>query len=125
MIKTYNNKGVKGLQKYRKTIKSPLEGVSNESYQSALGNLLAAGHITIVGLTEHNVNEIQVEDGDNYEVHTIKFRTSPSHKGDDPHIRGYLTSGNSRDPKYKIKGWLNKEDDVTSRFRIELVSSNV
>lgn len=125
MNKTYSNIGVKGLQKYRKTIKSPIKGVSDESYQSALGNLLAAGHITIIGMIDHVIEREESTDGSSCEVHTIKFRTNPSHKGDDPHIRGYLTSGNSRDPKYKIKGWLNKEEKTSSRFRIELVSSNV
>lgn len=130
--KKYTKNGVRGLRKYRKTIKSPFNGVSDEDYQAALGDLLGAGHLTITGLVSHEVESHKFVDSESFEEkieheHTIKFRTRHNHTGDDPHIRGYLQSSHPNDPTYRIKGWLNldensKFDSGRTTIRIELVN---
>ena len=128
MGKTYYSKqGIKGLRKYRRTIKSPYSGVSDVDYQRALGDLRAAGHITIENVDSYDTETEKVVDKDNFTkkdvtIHNLKFRSYYQHTGDSPHFRGYLQSGNDSDPKYKIKGWLNQHGDDTV-IRIELVTT--
>ena len=122
----YTTSGVRGLRRYRKRKESPIDGVSDESYQAALGNLRAAGHLRIVNLKSHDIDNRKVVDEDTFETilnneHTISFTTEHGRTGEDPHVRGYLQSPNSSDPRYRIKGWINKLPNGETSIRIELV----
>ena len=122
----YSKKGIRGLRKYRRTIKSPFPSVSDRDYQKALGDLMAAGHIQFTNLKSYETETVELTDKDtfnskNLTKHKLEFHSQHNHTGDDPHFRGYLQSGNESDPMYRVKGWLNQHgDDVV--IRLELVS---
>lgn len=122
----YTPEKIREMRSERKNKKSKLEGYSDEQYLSILGDLIAAGHLKIVGFEEIRTNITNHDQttsvGVNDLVATIdrevKFKTYhlKGRDGEAPHVTGYLVSGHPKDPYFKINGWIN--DDGTIRLEL-------
>ena len=123
----YTSEKVRQMRSERKTKKANVDGVSDKMYQHSLGDLIGAGHLVINGF--ENVNaEITMRapsvtagvTGGTHIKRQLTFNSFIENgRNERPHVSGYLSSGHSNDPVFKIKGWFN-DDGV---LRIELVKS--
>jgi hypothetical protein len=117
---TYSKAKVRELRYKRKFAKPKVEGVSQELYMKALGDLQAAGHLMIDGFKQYVVDNEKQPSGFNKASCQIKFDTyTREGLGERPHLQGYLQSASNADKHlYYIKGWFNDDGSV----RIELVN---
>lgn len=111
-INKYSHKSIRKLRKLRKKNIDKLDGVSKQLYEASLGDLKGAGHLIPNGtVNEQTVSTDKLTSASNKEstrtVHSITIETHSEH-GEVPVFKGYLQSGNSKDKRYKVKGWLNE-----------------
>ena len=125
----YSSEKVRKMRSERKTKKAKVDGVSDTDYQYYLGDLIGAGHLSIMGFSKINVevqpiapNVLNTALGmgnDKVVKHNLEFESYQhgNRDGVRPHMEGYLSSGHPNDPRFKLKGWFNEDGSV----RIELV----
>jgi hypothetical protein len=124
----YTKNKVRIMRSERKLKKSKVDGVTNDTYQHCLGDLIGAGHLKLMGFRKMQTDITNdttplgnaLGMGNNIVMrHTLEFQ-SYQHSDRDgvrPHLEGYLASGHPSDPKFKLKGWINEDGSI----RIELV----
>jgi hypothetical protein len=124
----YSSEKVREMRSERKTRKASVPGKTDAEYQQALGDLIGAGHLRLVGFNKMETEKTQdttplgqsLGMGNNIWItHKLEFGSylQTDREGVRPHLEGYLSSGHPNDPKFKLKGWINEDGSV----RIELV----
>mgnify|MGYP003341003640 CR=1 FL=1 len=114
----YTKQSVRKKRLERIKLKPKVKGVPDDVYRNRLGELLACGHLRIIGFQnlENSKEALEPE----LERRNMNIKISDVQKaelGDAPHIRGYLQSASESDPLYHLKGWFNEDGSI----RIELV----
>lgn len=120
----YTKDKVKKMRAARKT-KTPTTStiVSNSQYQSMLGELKGAGHLSF--------QQFQKWESDIHHQSPFGINTKPKvwktitisydvlvEEGDKPHLTGYLQSAADVDGNpYRVKGWINEDGTI----RLEIV----
>lgn len=119
---TYSKQKVRELRDKRKFAKSKVEGVPDDCYIKAMGDLKAAGHLQLNGFSSFEADSEKQDSGYVKASHTIKFNTwtkDVDGVGQAPHLAGYLQSASNADKNmYRIKGWINEDGSI----RIEVVN---
>lgn len=118
---TYSKERVRQMRDNRKFAKPKVDGVPEELYIKALGDLQAAGHLMLNGFRSFGVDNEKQPSGFIKASHTIQFDTyikDIDGVGQAPHLQGYLQSASNADKlMYRIKGWINEDGSI----RIEIV----
>ena len=124
----YSSERVRKMRSERKLQKAKVDGVTNDVYQQCLGDLIGAGHLSIMGFNHLDITttvdttplgQALGMSKNTLIKHNLEFN-SYQHSDRDgvrPHMEGYLSSGHPNDPKFKLKGWFNEDGTI----RIELV----
>ena len=124
----YSSDKVRKMRSERKLQKAKVDGVTNDVYQQCLGDLIGAGHLSIMGFNHLDITttvdttplgQALGISKNTLIKHNLQFN-SYQHSDRDgvrPHMEGYLSSGHPNDPKFKLKGWFNEDGTI----RIELV----
>lgn len=124
----YSSDKVRKMRSERKLQKAKVDGVTNDVYQQCLGDLIGAGHLSIMGFNHLDITttvdttplgQALGMSKNTLIKHNLQFN-SYQHSDRDgvrPHMEGYLSSGHPNDPKFKLKGWFNEDGTI----RIELV----
>jgi hypothetical protein len=127
---TYTSEKVRQMRSERKTKKANVDGVTDAQYQHSLGDLIGAGHLSIMGFNHLDITttvdttplgQALGMSKNTLIKHNLEFN-SYQHSDRDgvrPHMEGYLSSGHPNDPRFKLKGWFNEDGTI----RIELVKS--
>jgi hypothetical protein len=124
----YTKNKVRIMRSERKLKKAKVDGVTNDTYQHCLGDLIGAGHLKLMGFNKMDIEMVKDTTplgmtlgmgNDTLIKHTIQFNSyqHTDRDGVRPHLEGYLASGHPSDPKFKLKGWINEDGSI----RIELV----
>lgn len=117
----YSKEKVREKRLERIKLKPKVKGVPENVYKNKLGELLACGHLRIVGFQNMQSASEKIEGMDpelerrNKVIHISDMQKSEL--GDAPHITGYLQSASESDPLYHLKGWFNEDGSI----RLELV----
>jgi len=114
----YSKEKIRTKRLERLKLKPKIEGVPEEVYKNKLGELLACGHLRIIGFQKLDSSKESLNT--ELERRNMDIKISDVQKaelGDAPHISGYLQSASESDPLYKLKGWFNEDGSI----RIELV----
>ncbi len=124
----YSSERVRKMRSERKTKKAKVDGVTNDLYQYCLGDLIGAGHLSIMGFNHLDIKTVvdtsplgqALNMNKNTLIqHNLQFNAyqHSDRDGVRPHMEGYLSSGHPNDPRFKLKGWFNEDGSI----RIELV----
>lgn len=123
-MRQYTTEDVVQIRNKRRKLTPSKPTLSRIDFQKSLGDLKAAGHLNILGVTESDFQVRELEsyespDGNEVKVkrYQMSFDSYTEHHGEKPHLRGYLRSGSSKDKLYKVKGWINE----TGEIRLEIV----
>jgi hypothetical protein len=118
----YTKDKVKKLRAARKSMKPTTSDVVTEAkYQSMLGELKGAGHLSFQQFRHIDFNHHKPTLGLNTKPKASKTITISYdvlvEEGDKPHLTGYLQSAANVDGHpYRVKGWIN--EDGTLRLEI-------
>lgn len=124
--KTYDSEKVRQLAANRRKLKAKSSDISDDVLQKLLGDLKAAGHLSITNFHSMNVQADALKSpGIELTPHVIKFYKRRKKyddpfipAGDAPDIVGYLQSASDADgAPYKLRGWFNQDGTI----RIEVV----
>jgi len=116
---TYSKEHVRKLRDKRKLMKPKKEGVSQQGLDNILGDLKAAGHLMINGVSGFGIENTKISTNGNKASYSITFNCyTEDELGERPNLSGYLQSASNADKyMYRIKGWFNEDGSI----RIELV----
>lgn len=120
----YTQSKIQQMRSERKTKKAKVDGVPDSSYIRSMGDLIGAGHLRFIGISNINVKNEQVvlphqQKMIKKTVELQKLNREDAGLGEGPDMVGYLASGHPKDPMFQLKGWINEDGSI----RLELVTA--
>jgi hypothetical protein len=113
-MRNYGKSDVVALKQSRSAKSRKLTKLNQSDYQKCIGELKGAGHLSINGIISFTKEPLTVSSGFVYDV---RFMSHKNHEGEIPHLTGYLQSTAQSDKKYRVKGWINRDNTI----RLEVV----
>lgn len=120
----YTQAKIQKMRSERKTKKAKVDGVTDDLYIRSMGDLIGAGHLRFIGISNINVKNEQVvlphqQKMIKKTVELQKLNREDAGLGEGPDMVGYLASGHPKDPMFQLKGWINEDGSI----RLELVTA--
>jgi len=120
----YTQSRIQKMRSERKTKKAKVDGVSDVQYIRSMGDLIGAGHLRFVGISNVNIKDEQVilphsQKMIKKTVELQKYSREEIGIGEGADMVGYLASGHPNDHTFQLKGWINEDGSI----RLELVTS--
>lgn len=120
----YTQVKIKQMRSERKTKKAKVDGVPDSSYIRSMGDLIGAGHLRFIGVSNVNIKteDIVLPHPEKMIKKTVELQKLDRENiglGEGPDMMGYLTSGHPKDPMFQLKGWINEDGSI----RLELVTA--
>ena len=122
--KGYTKDEIRQMRTERKTLKPKVDGVPDSSYIRSMGDLIGAGHLRFVGVSNVNIKteDIVLPHPEKMIKKTVELQKLDRQNiglGEGPDMVGYLASGHPKDPMFQLKGWINEDGSI----RLELVTA--
>lgn len=116
----YTQSRIQKMRSERKTKKAKVDGVSDDKYIRSIGDLIGAGHLRFVGISNINIKSEPLPIKQiKKTIEISKMDREDKGIGEQPDMVGYLASGHPNDPTFQLKGWINEDGSI----RLELVKS--
>jgi hypothetical protein len=121
----YTQVKIQKMRSERKTKKAKVDGVPDSSYIRSMGDLIGAGHLRFVGVSNVNIKTEDIilpQPGGKLIKKKIELQKPDRENiglGEGPDMMGYLASGHPKDPMFQLKGWVNEDGSI----RLELVTA--
>lgn len=121
---TYTQSKIQKMRSERKHKKAKVDGVPNDSYIRSMGDLIGAGHLRFVNISDVSVKNEQIVLPHPQKMIKKTIQLSKADRedvglGEGPDMIGYLASGHPKDPMFQLKGWINEDGSI----RLELVTA--
>ena len=120
----YTQAKIQKMRSERKTKKGKVDGVPNDVYIRSMGDLIGAGHLRFINVSDISVKNEQIvlphpEKIIKKTIQLSKINYEDKGIGEGPDMMGYLASGHPKDPMFQLKGWINEDGSI----RLELVTA--
>lgn len=120
----YTQAGIQKMRSERKTRKAKVDGVPDSSYIRSMGDLIGAGHLRFIGVSNVNIKteDVVLPHPEKMIKKTVELQKLDRENiglGEGPDMVGYLASGHPKDPMFQLKGWINEDGSI----RLELVTA--
>ena len=120
----YTQSKIQKMRSERKTKKGKVDGVPNDVYIRSMGDLIGAGHLRFIGVSNVNIKteDVVLPHPEKMIKKTVELQKLDRENiglGEGPDMIGYLASGHPKDPMFQLKGWINEDGSI----RLELVTA--
>lgn len=120
----YTQAGIQKMRSERKTMKAKVDGVPDSTYIRSMGDLIGAGHLRFIGVSNVNIKteDVVLPHPEKMIKKTVQLQKIDRENiglGEGPDMMGYLASGHPKDPMFQLKGWINEDGSI----RLELVTA--